>query len=49
MVDLHNYCGRGFYLGGIADPGLKIGEINETNNQYFIDFKVDCKNYTVAK
>jgi hypothetical protein len=49
MVDLHNYCGRGFYLGGIADPGLKIGEISETNNQYFIDFKVDCKNYTVAK
>lgn len=49
MVDLHNYCGRAFYLGGIADPGLKIAEISETNNQHFIQFKVDCKMYTGGK
>lgn len=49
MVDLHNYCGRGFYLGGIVDPGLKIAELLETNNQRFIEFKVDCKMYTAGK
>jgi hypothetical protein len=45
MVDLHNYCGRGFYLGGVVDPGLKIAESNEANNLHFIEFKVDCKMY----
>ena len=49
MVDLHNYCGRNFYLGGIVDPGLKIAEILETNNQRFIEFRVDCKMYTGGK
>lgn len=49
MVDLHNYCGRAFFLGGVVDPGLKVAESNEANNLHFIEFKVDCKMYTGAK
>lgn len=45
MVDLHNYCGRNFFLAGIVDPGIKIAESSETNNQRFIEFQVDCKMY----
>lgn len=45
LVDLHNYCGRNFFLGGVADPGLKIAELNEGNNTRFIEFRVDCSQY----
>ena len=41
-VDLANYCGRNFYMGGVVDSGRKITEGNEGNNLKFIPFKVVC-------
>lgn len=46
LVDLHNYCNKTFFLGAVADPGLKIAETDENNNTRFIEFRVDCKVYT---
>jgi hypothetical protein len=46
LVDLHNYCNKTFFLGSVADPGLKVAESDENNNTRFIEFRVDCKGYT---